>query len=113
MIDRFSEAERAAARDGLNFGEAMRMVAGAQIDAGNAADEVDADWAQVTAGPWLAETLKALRSQEGLEAIDPGQALNGTLRPYQQVGTRWLYLLAKLGLGACLADDMGCRSVDG
>src|SRR5207253_1516443 len=30
-----------------------------------------------------------------------------TLRPYQQVGVRWLYLLAKLGLGACLADDMG------
>jgi non-specific serine/threonine protein kinase len=29
------------------------------------------------------------------------------LRPYQQVGVRWLYLLAKLGLGACLADDMG------
>ena len=37
----------------------------------------------------------------------PGTALKGTLRPYQQVGVRWLYLLAKLGLGACLADDMG------
>jgi non-specific serine/threonine protein kinase len=107
MIDRFSAAERAAARDGLNFGEAMRMVAGAQIDAGDAAGEVEADWAQVTAGDWLAETLKALRSQEGLEAIDPGKALKGTLRPYQLIGLRWLYLLAKLGLGACLADDMG------
>ncbi len=107
MIDRFSAAERAAARNGLNFGEAMRLVAGAQIDAGDAAGEVEADWAQVTAGPWLAETLKALRSQEGLEAIDPGKALKGTLRPYQQAGMRWLYLLAKLGLGACLADDMG------
>jgi len=107
MIDRFSEAERAAARDGLNFGEAMRMVAGAQIDAGDVAGEVEADWAQVTAGDWLAETLKALRSQEGLEAVDPGKALKGTLRPYQLVGMRWLYLLAKLGLGACLADDMG------
>ena len=107
MIDRFSEAERAAARDGLNFGEAMRLVAGAQFEAGDAASEVEADWAQVTAGPWLAETLKGLRSQEGLEAIDPGKALHGTLRPYQQVGMRWLYLLAKLGLGACLADDMG------
>lgn len=107
MIDRFSEAERAAARDGLNFGEAMRFLAGAQIEAGDAASEVQADWAQVTAGPWLAETLKGLRSQQGLEAIDPGKSLHGTLRPYQQVGMRWLYLLAKLGLGACLADDMG------
>ena len=26
---------------------------------------------------------------------------------YQQAGVRWLYLLHKLGLGACLADDMG------
>jgi non-specific serine/threonine protein kinase len=42
-----------------------------------------------------------------LDKIDPGKALKGTLRPYQQVGMRWLYLLAKLGLGACLADDMG------
>jgi non-specific serine/threonine protein kinase len=66
-----------------------------------------ADWAQVVAGPWLAETLKGLRSPEGLAQVDPGDALRGTLRPYQQVGVRWLYLLAKLGLGACLADDMG------
>jgi superfamily II DNA or RNA helicase len=108
MIDRFSEAERAAARHGMNFGEAMRMLAGASLGATDGdAESVEADWAQVTAGPWLAEILKGLRSQEGLDNIDPGKALKGTLRPYQQVGMRWLYLLAKLGLGACLADDMG------
>jgi non-specific serine/threonine protein kinase len=39
--------------------------------------------------------------------VEPGAALKGALRPYQQLGVRWLYLLAKLGLGACLADDMG------
>jgi non-specific serine/threonine protein kinase len=61
----------------------------------------------VVAGPWLAETLKGLRSPQGLAQIDPGDALEGVLRPYQQVGVRWLYLLTKLGLGACLADDMG------
>ena len=108
MIDRFSEAERAAASHGMNFGEAMRMLAGATLDgADSEAEALESDWAQVTAGPWLAETLKGLRSQEGLDKIDPGKALEGTLRPYQQVGMRWLYLLAKLGLGACLADDMG------
>jgi len=42
-----------------------------------------------------------------LTRVDPGSALKGTLRPYQEVGVQWLYLLAKLGLGACLADDMG------
>jgi non-specific serine/threonine protein kinase len=39
--------------------------------------------------------------------IGPGASLRGTLRPYQLAGTQWLYLLARLGLGACLADDMG------
>ena len=37
----------------------------------------------------------------------PGDALKGTLRPYQDQGLSWLRLLSKLGLGACLADDMG------
>ncbi len=107
MIDHFGEVERAAAENGLSFGEAMRMLAGADVAADGASVITDADWAQVIAGPWLSETLKGLRSPEGLVRIDPGAALNGTLRPYQQVGVCWLYLLAKLGLGACLADDMG------
>jgi non-specific serine/threonine protein kinase len=59
------------------------------------------------AGPWLAQTLAALRDPGGLARVDPGKALNGTLRPYQQIGVQWLHLLAQLGLGACLADDMG------
>ena len=108
MIERFREVERTAAANGLAFGEAMRLLAGADVAADDtAAAAAHTDWAQVVAGPWLAETLKGLRSPEGLAQVDPGAALNGTLRPYQQVGVRWLYLLAKLGLGACLADDMG------
>src|SRR6202166_1233933 len=66
-----------------------------------------AGWGQVVAGPWLAETLQELRNPQGLAGADPGAALKGRLRPYHQVGVRWLYLLTKLGLGACLADDMG------
>ena len=106
MIERFDQVERAASENGLSFGEAMRLLAGANVSAEDQA-VAQADWAQVVAGPWLAETLKGLRSPEGLAQVDPGDALRGTLRPYQQVGVRWLYLLAKLGLGACLADDMG------
>ena len=74
--------------------------------AGDGSTDLGAEWSQVVAGPWLAETLKGLRSPEGLARIDPGGALNAALRPYQRVGVRWLYLLAKLGLGACLADHM-------
>ena len=107
MMEHFREVERTAAEKGLGFREALRLLAGADVAAGDASAAAGAEWSQVVAGPWLAETLKGLRSPEGLARIDPGAALNGTLRPYQQVGVRWLYLLAKLGLGACLADDMG------
>jgi non-specific serine/threonine protein kinase len=107
MIEHFSEIERAAEKNGLRFGEAMRLLAGADVADEGDSDGTAADWAQVVAGRWLAETLKGLRSPEGLARVDPGAALNGDLRAYQQVGVRWLYLLTKLGLGACLADDMG------
>jgi len=107
MLEHFREIERTAAENGLGFREAVRLLAGADVVAGDASTDVRAEWSQVVAGPWLAETLKGLRSPEGLARIDPGVDLNATLRPYQQVGVRWLYLLAKLGLGACLADDMG------
>ena len=107
MIERFDQVQRAAMENGIGFSEAMRLLAGASVSAADTALAADADWAQIVAGPWLAETLKGLRSPEGLAQVDPGDALKGTLRPYQQAGVRWLYLLGKLGLGACLADDMG------
>src|SRR5260370_41301571 len=85
----------------------MRMLAGADVAGDAEAGGAGPGWSRVVAGPWLAETLKGLRSPEGLARVGPGDTLRAALRPYQQVGTRWLYLLSKLGLGACLADDMG------
>jgi non-specific serine/threonine protein kinase len=108
LLERFRAVEAAASACGLPFAAAMRLVAGVSVD-----DEVgvgaasDPDWSEIAAGPWLAETLRGLRSPEGLARVDPGSALHATLRPYQQAGVRWLYLLHRLGLGACLADDMG------
>ena len=107
MIDRFREVQRAAGETGVSFGEAMRLLAGANVAVGDADVEAGSGWAEVVAGPWLAETLQGLRSPQGLAQVDPGGDLRGALRPYQQVGLRWLYLLTRLGLGACLADDMG------
>jgi SNF2 family DNA or RNA helicase len=101
----FKNAQALAERDGLTFIEAMRLLAGAAVT-GTDQDTGVADWSQVTAGPWLAETLKALRAPDGADA-DPGPALKGTLRPYQKAGVHWMHLLSGLGLGACLADDMG------
>ena len=55
MLERFQAIEQAAAEQGLPFAEAMRLVAGASLD--DAGDSADADWSQLVAGPWLAETL--------------------------------------------------------
>jgi superfamily II DNA or RNA helicase len=105
VMAQFRAAEEHAARDGLGFSEAMRLLAGAAVTQDDPV-AVDTDWARVTAGPWLERTLAELRAPDGA-AVDPGAALHGTLRPYQRVGTQWLRLLSRLGLGACLADDMG------
>jgi superfamily II DNA or RNA helicase len=104
-MTQFSDAESLAAREGVSFAEAMRMIAGASVTQ-DEADVASAGWAEVTAGPWLAETLQGLRAR-GAAGGDPGAALKGTLRPYQQAGVAWLRLVCGLGLGACLADDMG------
>ena len=105
MLERFQAIERAAAENGLPFAEAMRLVAGASLD--DADNSVDAEWSELVAGPWLAQMLQGLRHPEGLAQVSPGADLKATLRPYQQAGVRWLYLLTRLGMGACLADDMG------
>ncbi|MGH9562275.1 MAG: SNF2 helicase-associated domain-containing protein, partial [Terracidiphilus sp.] len=107
LLARFRNIEAAAAGGGLPFAEAMRLVAGVVVDEKHLDEPTDPDWSTVSAGPWLAETLKGLRDPDGLARIEPGPALRATLRPYQQAGVRWLYLLHRLGLGACLADDMG------
>ena len=106
MLEHFREVEKAAA-GGLPFAEAMRLVAGANALEADEADVADSEWSQVVAGPWLAATLQNLRSPEGLAHVEPGAEIKATLRPYQHAGVRWLYLLHRLGLGACLADDMG------
>jgi non-specific serine/threonine protein kinase len=106
MLDEFRAVEAAAAKGGLSFGEAMRLVAGAHVPGDTVADS-SPDWSHVAAGPWLTKTLAGLRDPNLLAQLDPGDALKATLRPYQQVGVRWLHLLSSLGLGACLADDMG------
>lgn len=106
MLGQFRAVETAAARDGLSFGEAMRLLAGAPVP-GDSVEANAPEWSSVVPGPWLAETLGSLRDPARLAHLDPGAGLKATLRPYQQTGVRWLHLLSSLGLGACLADDMG------
>jgi len=105
-LEQFEAIERRASDEGLSFGEAMRLLAGAGMG-GVGAGPAAIEWGQAVAGPWLAETLAGLRQPDGLARVEPGRSLRATLRPYQQAGVQWLYLLTGLRLGACLADDMG------
>ncbi len=55
----------------------------------------------------LQELLNTLNDNEAVNAIAPA-SFRGELRPYQALGVGWLAFLERWGLGACLADDMGC-----
>jgi SNF2 family DNA or RNA helicase len=102
------KVEREAHQGGVDFIQAMRLLAGAPADLGRAdRDEAVREWSRVQAGPGLTELLERLRAPESLAAVQPGEGLKAQLRPYQQQGVSWLWLLSQLGLGACLADDMG------
>ena len=97
-----------AGRDGVSFIEGMRLLAGAAVGGDQAAPTPEtAAWSEVVAGGWLKDALDGLRQPDGLRDLPLPRALRAELRPYQEVGVRWLSLLHRLGLGACLADDMG------
>ena len=108
-LDHWKKVEASAARDGLSLIEGMRLLAGATLGEGlvaTAPSETRA-WSDVIAGRWLQEALDGLREPDQLHDALPPSSLQATLRPYQVVGVRWLLLLNRLRLGACLADDMG------
>lgn len=50
---------------------------------------------------------KILSNFTKVEDIDLPADLIGTLRPYQEIGFRWLYTNVNKGFGCCIADDMG------
>jgi len=61
----------------------------------------------VVAGEQLKKLLDEMQRPDVSAESDPGQELRAELRPYQRQGAHWLWFMNKLGLGACLADDMG------
>lgn len=62
--------------------------------------------ASVEADGWLGDLLAGTIAQQ-IEAVAPPDSLRADLRPYQQRGLSWLAFLSRVGLGACLAGDMG------
>ena len=108
-LAQWKKAEKAAG-DGVSFGEALRMLAGAEGGAAPGIAEITPEtrpWLGLKAGTWLEETLAALRDPTRLGHSKIPHGLEHVLRPYQQTGVEWLAFMNTLGLGACLADDMG------
>jgi superfamily II DNA or RNA helicase len=108
-LEHWKKVKAAVEGDGLSFIEGMRLLSGAALREGSVdgPPPETAAWSDVVAGRWLEEALDGLRRPDGLRDFVPPRALKAELRPYQEVGVRWLSLLHRLGLGACLADDMG------
>jgi non-specific serine/threonine protein kinase len=109
VLDQWRDVQEQAQAGGVSFGEAMRMLAGAQLDGGNSdgTEDVRPEWSEVIAGEWLSSRLEALRSPNLRSEIDSDAGLRAKLRPYQKLGVQWLWTLRGLELGGCLADDMG------
>lgn len=97
-----------ADEDGLSFIEGMRLLAGASKDlSAKAGVEVQNEWSFIRPDKSLSKVLQQIREPESLKLALPKLGSKGYLRPYQEVGVRWLWYLSQLRLGACLADDMG------
>jgi hypothetical protein len=108
-LEHWQELGEEMAAGGLGFAEGMRLLAGVSFadKQAHAPGEVERSWTNVVADRRLRELLESIRDPATLESAHPGPSLHATLRPYQELGLRWLWLLYRLGLGACLADDMG------
>jgi non-specific serine/threonine protein kinase len=108
-LEHWKKVERASQDGELSFVEGMRLLAGAPADLvdPDGLSREETEWTSIGAGEWLAKTLAQLRSPTGQGQARPGETLRADLRHYQKTGVDWLWLLTRLGLGACLADDMG------
>ena len=109
-LKHWENVERIVHSEGMSFFEGMRLLSGANLSQGEE-DESQAairEWSGLTAGSELDAILKGLRAPETRQEKSPPD-LKATLRPYQVTGYSWLRFVVRLGLGACLADDMGDR----
>ena len=65
------------------------MMAGAGIDGGDLAAASGAAWSETVAGPWLAQTLAAMRRPETASRIDPTCASEGLAAWHMSLRHRW------------------------
>ncbi|MDR0705549.1 MAG: DEAD/DEAH box helicase [Planctomycetaceae bacterium] len=111
VLEHWQKIDNIVQKEGLSFYDGMRLLSGLPVQGQwNAIDKETEfrDWSEVTPIGSFAETLAAVRDPNRTTDFSFDKVgLCATLRPYQEIGVRWLRLMSQLGLGACLADDMG------
>ena len=107
VLTHWKKLQRSADEGRISWSDGMRLLSGAALGRGVAEEftSTTAEWSTVVAGDWLRNALEQLRAPG--DGFDPQPELKAHLRPYQRKGVHWLWLLNRLGLGGCLADDMG------
>ncbi len=104
VLEAYELAGKLARRGELTFREALRMQLNPSAFLGL---DAEADAVQIDSGQWLASVIERLEHPERIETAAPETGLKAALRPYQERGINWLWMLHTLNFGACLADDMG------
>lgn len=97
----FDELEAGAAA--LTLAEVIQL----ELDPGKALPDTPDVEVSVSNGQWLSQLRNQLVNPERLPEAELPDSFMASLRPYQEVGFRWLTQMNRLNLGACLADDMG------
>jgi superfamily II DNA or RNA helicase len=112
VLTHWKKIERQVKNNGLTFTEGLRLLAGVPKETTDDLTETTiTTWSNVIAGEWLQESLKFLRNPvvgtNTQSQLILQQHLQAVLRPYQELGVKWLWWLYNMNLGGCLADDMG------
>ena len=104
VLEAFEKVKDFSDEEGLSLGEAMRLELNMNKILAVSTDEIEVS---VSNGQWLRATKENLIHPNTIQAVSVEPSFHATLRAYQENGYHWLYMMAQLGFGACLADDMG------
>ena len=104
-IASLEQARKLMKQQGVTLSDALRMLM--SIQHSGKLEDVFEDELEVSCGQWLKSMLEKMRDPELIRSVSLAKDFKGKLRPYQQKGLDWLFLMHSLGFGACLADDMG------
>ncbi|MCE9619494.1 MAG: DEAD/DEAH box helicase [Planctomycetes bacterium] len=110
--NRWVEMRKEDLEAGLKFlkqhpGGQMSLLEALRLAHGAADDTTGIPVLGMDAKGWVAEVFGPVDAVDRMPQLEQPLLFQGSLRPYQLSGLRWLAFLGRYGLGACLADDMG------